>query len=239
MKLARAAAAALAILPAAAIFGAIFAAPRDAAACGGAIFMESRPTPRPTPVQEIARAEKALENGQSLVATQAVLGSFPRVRAATAGKDGLETRALRVFALALVRSEGAADEKKAGVATTADWTRKANLEWAVQALREVDAKRPNDPSVKADLGEALARLPHGEAEAHTILGGLDTKDLMGSPQAYAALAKLREKKGDAAGAEAAVKRCEEMTKTPGVCRPAVAPAAKPKPTIFDSFAAKA
>lgn len=232
MKIARAALFAAAALSAAVVF----AAPRDAAACGGAIFMESRPTPKPTPVQEIARAEKALENGQTLVATQAVLGSFPRVRSATAGNDGLETRALRVFALALVRSGGVSDEKKAAIPTKGEWTRTSNLEWAVQALREIDQKRPNDPSVKADLGEALARLPHGEGEALILLGGLDKKDLMGSPQAYAALASLREKTGDKAGAEAAVKRCEEMTKTPGVCRQAPsAPTKKPA----DTFAAKA
>ena len=52
---------------------------------------------------------------------------------------------------------------------------------------------------------------------------------MGSPFAYAALAKIRTGKGDTAGAEAAIKRCEEMSKVPGVCKPAApaAPAAKP------------
>lgn len=235
MKIARVVAFALAAVPA----FAVFAAPRDAAACGGAIFMESRPSPKPTPVQEIARAEKALDNGQALVATQAVLGAFPKVRSATAGADGLETRALRVFALALVRSDGSADERRAGFYTKAEWARTSNLEWAVQALREIDQKRPNDPAVKADLGEALARLPHAEGEALTMLAGLDKKDLMGSPQAYAALAKLREKGGDQAGAEAAVKRCEEMSKTPGVCRPSVGAPAKPKAPSLPSFAAKA
>lgn len=179
------------------------------------------PTPqRPTPVQEIARAEKALESGSSLQASQAILGTFPRIRNATAGSNPLETRALRVFALALVRSEGAADEKKAHVPTTGEWTAKSNMEWAVQALREIDEKRPNDPTVQADLGEALSKLPHGQAESLKILGGLAQKDLMGSPHAYAALAKLRENSGDSAGALAATKRCEEMTKSPGVCKAA-------------------
>src|SRR5205823_5846550 len=76
----------------------------DASACGMSVRLD--PTPqKPTPVQEIARAEKALEAGQNLAAAQAVLGTFPRIRNATAGANPLETRALRVFALALVRSD--------------------------------------------------------------------------------------------------------------------------------------
>jgi hypothetical protein len=190
----------------------------DAQACGMSVRLD--PTPqKPTPVQEIARAEKALESGQNLAASQAILGTFPRIRNATAGQNPLETRALRVFALALVRSDGTADEKKARVAVVGEWLPKSNLEWAVQSLREIDQKRPNDPTVQADLGEALSRLPHGQAESMKILQALAQKDLMGSPHAYAALAKLKTEKGDAAGAEAAVKRCEEMSKTPGICKP--------------------
>jgi hypothetical protein len=197
----------------------------DANACGMSIRMD--PTPqKPTPVQEIARAEKALESGQNLVAAKAILGNFPRVRVATAGANPLETRALRVFSLAVVRSNGTVNEKSAGFASQGEWTPTANIEWAVQAIREIDAKRANDPTVQADLGEALSKLPHGQAEALKILQGLAQKDLMGSPHAYAALAKLRGDKGDSAGAEAAIKRCEEMSKVPGVCKPGAS-----KPTV--------
>ena len=122
----------------------------------------------------------------------------------------------------VVRSDGAVDEKKAHVASAngIEWTPKANLEWAVQSLREIDAKRPNDPTVQADLGEALSKTATGQAEALKLLQGLAQKDLMGSPHAYAALAKLRTAERRLAGAEAAIKRCEEMSKTPGVCKPA-------------------
>jgi len=189
----------------------------DAQACGMSVRLD--PTPqRPTPVQEIARAEKALETGSTVTASQAVLGTFPRIRNATAGQNPLETRALRVFALSLVRSDGASDEKKLGVPVVGEWTAKSNLSWAVQALREIDAKRPNDPAVQADLGEALSKTDSGQKESLEILGKLAQKDLMGSPQAYAALAKLRAQAGDEAGATAATKRCEEMSKTPGVCK---------------------
>ncbi|MBX3205471.1 MAG: hypothetical protein KF764_10405 [Labilithrix sp.] len=227
MKIVKLVAVALALVPAA--LAVTYST--DASACGMSIRMD--PTPqKATPVQEIARAEKALESGQSLAAAKAVLGQFPKVRVATAGANPLETRALRVFALAVVRSNGAVNEKTAGFMKGAeDWTRTANLEWAVQSIREIDAKRPNDPTVQADLGEALSKLPHGQKESMTILQGLAQKDLMGSPHAYAALAKLRSEQGDDAGAQAAIKRCEEMSKSPGVCKPA----APSKPI----FAAKA
>ena len=222
MKITKAVLIALSLVPA--VFVTSYAS--DANACGMSVRLD--PTPqKPTPVQEIAKAEKALENGQNLAAAQAVLSSFPRVRVATAGQNPLETRALRVFALAIVRSNGEVNEKKAGVASTGEWLPKANIEWAVQSIREIDQKRPNDPTVQADLGEALSKLPHGQAEALKILQGLAQKDLMGSPQAYAALAKLKSEKGDSEGAEAAIKRCEEMSKTPGVCKPAAPAAAKP------------
>lgn len=209
---------ALALVPAAFVVSSVAVEPA-AQACGMSIRMD--PTPqRPTPVQEIARAEKALETGQNAAAVQAVLRTFPKIRAATAGANPLETRALRVFSLAVVRSDGAVNEKKVFMASprSLDWTPGANLAWAVQALREIDEKRPNDPTVQADLGEALTKTDGGKAEALKILQGLAQRDLMGSPHAYAALAKLRTQKGDLAGAEAAVKRCEEMSKIPGVCK---------------------
>jgi hypothetical protein len=230
MKIVNVVAVALAILPTALAMS----YSTDATACGSAIRLD--PTPqKATPVQEIARAEKALESGQNLVAAKAVLGNFPRVRTVTAGQNPLETRALRVFSLAVVRSNGAVNEKAAGFASQGEWMTNANLEWAVQAMREIDEKRPNDPTVQADLGEALSKLPHGQTEALTILQGLAQKDLMGSPHAYAALAKLRTTRGDSAGAEAAIKRCEEMSKTPGVCKPS-SPATPSKPSAPSTVA---
>src|SRR5262245_8398259 len=77
---------------------ALLSLPGSAAACEEAVEFQIAPQ-QPTPVQEVARAEKALENGQNLVAMQAILGSFPKVRGATAGNNPLETRAIRVFAL--------------------------------------------------------------------------------------------------------------------------------------------
>src|SRR5262245_57380404 len=85
----------------------------DASACGMSVRLD--PTPqKPTPVQEIAKAEKSLEGSQNLSAAKTILATFPRIRVATAGQNPLETRALRVFALAVVRSNGVVNEKAAG-----------------------------------------------------------------------------------------------------------------------------
>lgn len=220
-KLARLAALALALAPA---FATLSYAD-DANACGMSVRLD--PTPqKPTPVQEIAKAEKALEGGQNAAAARTILTSFPKVRSASAGANPLETRAMRVFALALARSNGAINEKTLGIASRDEWTPTGNLEWAIAALREIDGKRPNDPAVQADLGEALSKVAHGQDEALKLLGNLAQKDLMGSPFAYAALAKIRSDRGDTAGAATAIKRCEEMSKQPGVCKPP-APAARP------------
>ena len=221
--------AALAIVPA---FSAVTS---DANACGMSVRLEPVKA-KPSPVQEIARAEKSLEGGNNTEAAKTVLANFANVRSAEAGANPLETRALRVFALAVVRSNGVVNERNAGSWTQNEWTPAANLEWAVQSLREIDAKRPNDPTVQADLGEALAKLPRTQDESLKLLSGLEKKDLMGSPFAYAALAKIRGDKGDTAGQQAAIKRCEEMSKVPGVCKPATTAPAKP---AFITASAKA
>lgn len=197
----------------------------EAQACGMSVRLE--PTVKRSPVQEIARAEKALEAGQNLTAAAAVFGAFPRVRALPPiSAAPLESRALRVVALALVRSNGATDEVGARGGKSAHPG--ANVTWAVQTLRDMDARRPNDPALQADLGEALAKVPGREDEAFNLLDGLATKDLMGSPFAYAALAKLRAARGDAGGELAAQKRCREMSRNPGICGPAPAsPSAPP------------
>lgn len=169
---------------------------------------------KPNPVFEVAAAERALEQNQPLLAARKIVSAFPQVRAEEAGRDPLGTRALRVLALAAVRADG-----NLSLGGAQSWSRSANLQWALQSLREIDQKRPNDPALRADLGEALARFPHTQDEAFKVLDGLAKKDLMGSPHAYAALGRLRADRGDTEGAALAVKRCEGMAQTPSVCAP--------------------
>jgi hypothetical protein len=194
----------------------------DAKACGMSVRLEQLDV-KPTPVQEIASAERALEGGNNAYAATIVARTFPNFRSITAGNDALQTRALRVMALAVVRTNG--DTARAG-----GWTQATNLAWAAESLKEINDKRANDPTVQADLGEAYSKIPSKQGEALEILGKLADKDLMGSPNAYAALAKLRSDKGDTNGSAQALKRCEEMTTNPNTCKTGT-PAATPRTQV--------
>ncbi len=78
------------------------------------------------------------------------------------------------------------------------------------ALRAVSATKAGDPSVKTELAEALARLESHRQEARGILEELAKKDLIASPEGYAALAELRRAAGDEPGQRAAAERCRAM-----------------------------
>jgi hypothetical protein len=166
-----------------------FCTPSIANACVSAVRLA-----RPSPTTTVASAEKVLEVSPA-EAARVVKENFPNIRSVVPGADPITTRALRVLAVATVRSNANAED----------------LAWAVQKLRDIEKVKPNDPAVQADLGEALSKLPSGKTEAFAILSKLADKDLMGSPHAYAALATLKQEKGDAAGAQAAMNRCKEMS----------------------------
>lgn len=166
-----------------------FCTPSIANACISAVRQV-----QPSPDQMVSSAEKVLEVSP-VEAARVILTSFPAIKSVTPGTNPISTRALRVLAVATVRSS----------------TKAEDVDWAVKTLRAINDVRKNDPAVQADLGEALAKTANGKAEALTLLSKLADKDLMGSPHAYAALASLKQEKGDAAGASAAMTKCKEMS----------------------------
>lgn len=171
---------------------------RHATACGNAVEIEL------TPVQEVAAAEKDLENNRIGEAASRVRGRYPGIRTLGADAPPLALRAERIYALALVRADGHLD-------SSVGWARSGNLEWAIETLSALDKKRPNDPRAQADLAEARTRLRRTRDEGVRVLEDLDQRDLLGSPFAYLALARARRTLGDDGGAQAALRRCSMMS----------------------------
>ncbi len=191
-------------------FATLVVAPQ-ASACGMAIRREVD-----TRAVGIAKAERALQQGQFAAAALNVTQVFPTIRGAQPGSDPLVARGLRVMALSVGRADGA-------VTLGSDWRgatqaqRAQNLEWAAATLRTLGAANAADPSLQSDLGETLAKLPRFHAEALKLLDGLAQRDLLGSAQGYAALARLRSAAGDKPGRDTATARCQAMTQTPAIC----------------------
>jgi hypothetical protein len=193
------------VLPAA-----VAAAPRGASACGTAVYREIDDS-----AQLVAQAEQALSEGKYHRAAAKAVQAYPALKIVKPGQLPLADRALRILALASVRTEGSLNVGGFKGKTAGD--RATNLEWSVATLRGLNAKRPNNPSYQTDLGEAMAKVPSLHGEALKLLGELAEKDLLTSGEGYAALARLRAEGGDNQARDEAVKRCEAMSKTPRLC----------------------
>lgn len=203
------------------------ALPTEAAACGESISFEVDPK-----VMLLSQAETSLKGGQARAAAVNALNAFPKLKSAPEG-DPMLSRAQRIVALAVVRTEGFLSAGEVFKASTAD-ERRANLEWAVGILRRINVEKKNTPAVETELGEALSKLPETRGEALTVLDKLARKDLITSAQGWAALAKLRRAAGDQEGEAAAQKRYEALARTgkkaPAEAAPAAAPAKPRLPT---------
>lgn len=195
-------------------------APRGARACGDEFVpaIDHR-------VMGVARAEKVMQEGKYVAAAGMILRMFPEIQQIRTAKDPMISRALRTLALATVRADGALpvdaevphELRGAWAGKTAD-DRRQNLEWAAGAIRRVSEARKDDPAVQTDLGEALAKLGGQKDQAKKLLAELSEKDLLASPEGYAALARLHAEAGDSSGRDAAAKRCQAMAKSPDACR---------------------
>jgi hypothetical protein len=194
-------------------------APATASACGDEVapYVDYR-------VMGVAHAEQAVHEGRYVAAAGAVLRMFPEIRTTALGHDPIIDRAARTLALATVRAGGALAvdrEVPAWIptgfhyATTAD--HEHNLAWSVAKLEKLRTLTPNDPALESELGEALATIPSRHDDARKMLGDLAARDLVATPDAYAALARLRAEKGDEPGRAHALERCVAMAKGTRVC----------------------
>ncbi len=189
----------------------------DARACGDVFIPEIDHR-----VQGLANAEKALRDGKVADSAQAVVRMFPEIRTINPGKDGMLGRAQRTLAVALVRTDGAIELDPTWRAKTPE-QRAQNVAWAVSSLERLRTQRKNDPAVDTDLGEALAKVDGRQEEARGILQSLSDRDLMATPQGYAALGRLQNQAGNAAARDAAVQRCTAMAKDAEICKVPASP----------------
>jgi predicted Zn-dependent protease len=178
-------------------------------------------------VAAVKEAEKILDDGdpaEALRRIRALLGQVrPRNRRApakhicefisdadefeakTPSANGLTDRAHRIISLSNIRIDDCQGEKRAEL-----------LAQASSMLEEFAKARPNDAAKQADLGEALAKTR--PREARKILEGLAKRDVVSTPYAYAALARLRAADGDEKGRDEALARCKPMAKVESICR---------------------
>ncbi|MCK6586998.1 MAG: hypothetical protein HUU21_02110 [Polyangiaceae bacterium] len=197
-------------------------APKNAEACGGGDW-EFVPAVDYRP-QGLDKSEQDIHEGNHLSAAARIIRMFPELRKAKLGIDPKIDRAYRLLSLATARAGGSlAVEKEVPAWARGSWVgkteqdRAANLTWAVTTMRSLNEAKKDDPALQTELGEVLARAPGNETEAREILGKLAQKDLISSPEGYAALAMLHAKSGDTAGREAAMKKCQAMAKSQSMC----------------------
>lgn len=215
---------AMSLLLFAGLFAAVGVTSSDATACGGAwmeyIEIDHR-------IHGIAQAEKNFDKGKVNEAAASVVRMMPHVAHLKAKSSKLVERGERMLAVAVARAGGALPigrEVPAYAQGTwlgkTDKDRSQNLEWAVSTLKSIREIKKDDPAVETDLGEAMSKVDKYQGEARDVLEGLAKKDLIATPEGYAALAKLRDKAGDAGGQKVAMQRCEAMAKTAAVCHSA-------------------
>src|SRR5690242_2022121 len=101
---------------------------REASACGTAVYREIEDT-----AQLVAQAEQALSEGKLTRATYKAVQAYPALKIVKPGTLPLADRALRILALASVRSDGALTVGTMKGKTATD--RASNLEWSVDVLR--------------------------------------------------------------------------------------------------------
>jgi hypothetical protein len=192
-----------------------------AKACGGEWYPEVMVDPR---IHGVAQAEKALQSGKHLAAAASVIRMMPHIKTLKTKPGTLVGRAERVLAVALSRAQGALpvqsevpSEVLGAWAGSKDGESKSNLAWSVEVLKRQSSSKADDVALKTDLAEAMARVPEHRQEARGILEDLAKRDLIASPEGYAALAMLRSQSGDSDGQKLALKRCEAMAKSQDAC----------------------
>ena len=179
-------------------------APSRGDACGNAVLATEKI------VAAVKDAEKMLDDGNPAEGRRLIveaLGDADEIEPDTALNRGLTDRARRIQALATIRldADGARGEY-----------RKARFAIAVGTLKMLSKADPDNVAKQTDLAEALVKT--WPVEARKRLTSLAERDLLTTPYAYAALARLRAEGGDTRGRDEALARCKLMAKVETICK---------------------
>lgn len=193
-------------------------APGVASACGNEVRLS-----KSDEVKAIVKAEAYLEKRKYRRALGTLMTAYGRgpmtARARHASNDkALAKRARRVGALVGVRTGGKLSlafwnqpiEKPKAIAR--------QLRWSRDRLKAAHEARPDDPARAGHYAEALAAIGETDA-ALKILEPLAKADLIVDAETWKVLADLRAAKGDAAGKDTAMTRCEATAIDKALCRP--------------------
>lgn len=173
----------------------------DAEACGG-IRQEVEPTK-----VLLVQAERHLEDGWYARAAQKAARTVEQH--ATWSETWWRSR---ILATAAVRSHGRVSPHAWDHVLGNGASPKRNVSAAVAMLERMRLREDlrDDPTLLAALGEGLAQLPDREDEALRVLSDLAERDVLPSPSAWAALARLRAERGLTREAQLAQRTCEAM-----------------------------
>lgn len=222
-------------------------APLAAHACGNVYFSVVNPA-----IFEARHSAEFLRDGAYAAAAKAVIAAFPRLLVDRAepwlaipygsgqpsdydkarqlvGRQpfepvtGAQDRAVRVLALAILRSNG-----RALPASDRRHFRSQDgiVRWAITVVTAPRAKVAGQPPPmpdhdvvwQAERAEAMALTADGAAAAQLVLEQLAKADLVGDPLAMAALARLRSQQGDRVGATQALARCGDLAPKGSMCK---------------------
>lgn len=177
-----------------------------ASACGNSYRYELDPK-----TNMLVRAEESLHEGDFKKAYKLAADATGPIGKSVEGKDKPATldsaraRALRVAAIATIKSKGSATKNRAEVA----------LGWAVDQLRVLAAREQNNPYLMARLAEGLVLQPNGQAEALSILAKLADDDMMPDSAAWLLYGQLS---SDEKVKTRALEQCKLRANDPATCK---------------------
>ncbi len=176
-------------------------------------------------VAALQRAEALLFSAREVVAARTVAQTHPGVAQYAASRGSIESRAVRVVALALIRTGGNVPGL-AGLPASTPARRAANVAWAVARLREIRDLRPNAAVAQTDYAEALARQPSTRSAGVALLDDLALRGVVASANAWALVAQARESERRWNERDTALMRCRSMARAASICQTGVAVASR-------------